>query len=186
MSIDWTAEVVERVRRLYVDEGKSATQTAALMGGEFTKSAIVGKAHRMGWFVDPARWPNSPGRQAEQELRRRVATGTDRIKRPRPAKPPKPPKQIAASKPLPQMGQLAPQVDPIAFRLALRAQCSWPVGPADEEPTSEMLICAAPVDGDCPYCAAHLKLSRSGRKLKPLKLGMFGLAEVGHERRRVA
>jgi hypothetical protein len=167
VSVDWTPEATERVRRLYVEEGQSSRRVAALLGAPFTYSAIVGKAHRMGWFVDPAR-QCKPMALEERALRLRVATRTTRIKRP------KRPSRAAKSTALKPEEPSKP--DPIPFHRALRAQCSWPVGPADEEPTSEMLVCAAPVEGGHPYCAAHLKLSRSGRKLQPLKLGMFGLA----------
>jgi hypothetical protein len=179
MRIDWTPEATEHVRRLYIEEGRSSRQVAALLGAPFTYNAIVGKAHRMGWFIDASR-QCKPTALEERALRLRVATATARIK------PPKPAARAVTKPPAPPKPEEPPKPEPMPFHRALGAQCSWPVGPADEEPTSEMLVCAAPVDGGHPYCAAHLRLSRSGRRLQPLKLGMFGLAEVGHERRRVA
>lgn len=44
---DWTPERVETLRWLW-NAGKTASQIAKLIGGDFTRSAIIGKANRLG------------------------------------------------------------------------------------------------------------------------------------------
>ncbi len=46
----WTPERVETARRLYMDEGRSAGEVAAMIGPGVSRNAIIGKAHRMGWM----------------------------------------------------------------------------------------------------------------------------------------
>lgn len=54
MSFCWTPETLRAARRLYLDEGLSASETARRLGT--TRSSLIGKAHRMGWAEerDPA------------------------------------------------------------------------------------------------------------------------------------
>ncbi len=54
----WTDDRLELARRLYIDEGKSATEVAAILGHGATRNSIIGKAHRMGWMTH-ARQPAS-------------------------------------------------------------------------------------------------------------------------------
>lgn len=45
--IEWTPEVIGKVRRLWVD-GHSATEVARLVGNGLTRSAVLGRIYRMG------------------------------------------------------------------------------------------------------------------------------------------
>lgn len=49
----WSEERTERARHLWVERGWSATQVAKDLGG-LTRSAVIGKASRMGWKRDAA------------------------------------------------------------------------------------------------------------------------------------
>ena len=50
MSFCWTDDVLRAARRLYVEEGLSATESARRLG--VTRSALIGKSHRMGWAAE--------------------------------------------------------------------------------------------------------------------------------------
>ena len=50
MSFCWTDDILRDARRLYVEQGLSATESARRLG--VTRSALIGKAHRMGWAAE--------------------------------------------------------------------------------------------------------------------------------------
>jgi len=58
----WTPERVETARRLYIDEGMSAGEVAAILRHGATRSAVIGKAHRMGWMVNGRKPASKPSR----------------------------------------------------------------------------------------------------------------------------
>lgn len=43
----WTPEREERLKRLWVEEGKSASEIALILGGGLTRNGVIGKVHRM-------------------------------------------------------------------------------------------------------------------------------------------
>ncbi len=49
MNFPWTPENIERCHRLFIEEGRSASETASLLGSRCTRNGVVGKAYRMGW-----------------------------------------------------------------------------------------------------------------------------------------
>jgi len=58
----WDAEREETARRLYIDEGKSASEVARILGHGATRNTIIGKSHRMGWMTG-ARQPAAKPRK---------------------------------------------------------------------------------------------------------------------------
>src|SRR4051812_45908745 len=46
-SLTWTEERMERLKQLW-GEGLSASQIAAELGGDVSRNAVLGKAHRLG------------------------------------------------------------------------------------------------------------------------------------------
>jgi len=59
--LPWTPDREAEAKRLYIDLGQSATDTAAAMGGT-TRNAIIGIAHRRGWLKDHRQAPAAPSR----------------------------------------------------------------------------------------------------------------------------
>lgn len=53
MSIAWTDDIAAEVKRLYLDEDKSAARVASIIGGGVTRAAIIGLATRRGWIKGP-------------------------------------------------------------------------------------------------------------------------------------
>jgi GcrA cell cycle regulator len=135
-------------RRLW-DEGLSATQIAVAVGHGATKSAIVGKAHRMGWPPRPS--PIGRTREEQREARARMPDkphhkGASGAKPKRVRKPvraiPKPPEHV-----------YVPALPTPAFSC-----CQWPLG---DRP--DWRWCDAPAIAGKPYCAQHMARAFVGR-----------------------
>jgi GcrA cell cycle regulator len=148
--MSWTDERVELLRKLW-NEGLSASQVAAELGGGITRNAVIGKIHRLG-LAERAKAPSAP--------------------RPRAAKPPR------AQNPARGHGHLvgnvalafaprahvapAPRLDedvviPMSERVTLlelrESMCRWPMG---DPTTPEFRFCGAKSPtGSGPYCAYH-------------------------------
>lgn len=192
----WTEAKLAECRRLYVVEGRTAEETARLIGAP-SRSSVISKARRSGWMLPESRI-NGRGSCVRQdrcsEERRERENRMQRERRAQAIKPPRPPKAIRpppAPKPdplnptefimvgndggkegrLPRMdGNLPSDSDPIAFRFRPVSRCSWPIGPVEEIATADSSVCGAPVAEEfCPYCPVHVRQSRSGRPLQPLK-----------------
>lgn len=169
----WSDDRIEALKHLW-KEPITCEEIAKRLGG-VTKSAVVGKAHRLG-------------------LPERPRTGP--APRPRPPKPPRPQPVVKAPKPRPPAPAHAPvpapepafaseEVAPFevgsgskpgtperkaAFeviegsaprRLEDRPSggCRWPVG-------AEFLSCSEAVEGERPYCPTHTRLAYQPRSPK--------------------
>lgn len=60
----WTPERLEQARMLYIDQGKSSGEVAAIIGHGATRNAVIGKAHRMGWMATGRKPASKPARIA--------------------------------------------------------------------------------------------------------------------------
>lgn len=163
-SIGWSDDRVDRLKKLW-GEGKSAAQIAGILKGNLTRSAVIGKVHRLGLSEagrakaaapSTARThvrPPKPGQQnrpgavfgavsidnpEETERRRKIAQAENE-------------KRLAA---------MAEPANDTALPLINRSrfQCSWPVG----EPArpAEQMCCGQRVAMDAnraieTYCAKH-------------------------------
>jgi GcrA cell cycle regulator len=128
MSFVWTEDVLRAARRLYMEEGLSASESARRLGT--TSSALIGKAHRMGWAAE-----RDPGLAVANQVRGgRTAARALRPSPPRLAPSPGP---VADSAPRPWL-ERAP------------GQCAFPVSGDGEA----VMSCCAP-SGLRPYCPAH-------------------------------
>jgi GcrA cell cycle regulator len=137
----WTDERVAMLRLLWT-EGWSASQIASkFKGAAFTRSSIIGKAHRLKLAPRKARQPVRP--------RLQHANGVPKPSPPRPKPPPPPPPPGA-----PQMRQLT------FFRLKPQ-HCRWPLG-SWYEPAR--LFCAADKELGEIYCPFHQRLARARKE----------------------
>lgn len=131
MSFVWTSDVVEKARRLYILDGYSAAETARRIGA--SRSAVIGKAHRMGWAED------RPPALAYANLVRANRLGAERD-RPRP---------LSRRPPPADLGE-AETSAPRPWKERAPGQCAWPVAGEGEH----VLSCCAPSGRDS-YCPAH-------------------------------
>lgn len=134
----------------------SAAQIALQLGENLTRSAVVGKLHRMGLTRDSAERRAARADGARQSRRKQRAVEVAQGRRPGPAPP------AFATAPFPEAPacEVVPRLLPI---LALGGHaCRWPY--AGEEGTR---FCGHAVQADSPYCAAHHRRAYTNR-LPPL------------------
>jgi len=130
-TFDWTDAAVDRLRVLW-SEGHTGSHVATLMGGGLTRSAVIGKIHRLG--MSGQRRP----RVAPVRIYKRVRAPVARRAYTPPVKPARPPPRV--------------------FRLTLMDllpwHCRWPQG--ERAPYT---FCGEPRVEDSSYCGPHTRLS---------------------------
>jgi GcrA cell cycle regulator len=153
----WADERVDLLAKLW-NEGLSASQIAAELGGSVTRNAVIGKVHRLGLS----------GRAKAQ------ATATPRTRKPiRPADltaADEPPVQgdtlsVAAAETQPEVS--ADEADlqndvvvPLSERVTImelrESMCRWPLG---DPTTTEFRFCGASAIAGLPYCNHHARVA---------------------------
>lgn len=188
MTFNWTPTAEAEMKRLYVNEGKSASEVAKALGGGCTRNAVIGKAHRLGWMKEHRQKPAAVGLKAPR-VRRDRSTGAI-VQNIAARTPPKPGPQ---NKPAVAFGNIevvnaaetekrrtahrahgekiidgfaAPANDTaIPLMERRRFQCAWPVGEPDR--AADQMCCGLPTDPDAPkttisYCPTHRARASSG------------------------
>jgi GcrA cell cycle regulator len=166
----WTEERVNRLRRLWRD-GWTAARIAAEFGPSISRSAVLGKVHRLGLSADRPRrsgrrqavgCPATEMAAAAGRPGEALAPGSGGSKlrsRPEAASPPRP----AQAADLPSGG--------LGFLDLRRGQCRWPYGP-DRGVTT---FCGRPVSRGA-YCCGHAAVGYSTLgKTQPSLLALAGL-----------
>jgi GcrA cell cycle regulator len=184
MSFLWSDERVELLKALW-NNGLSATQIAAQLGGRVSRSAVCGKAHRIGLsqtaervaLAKSLREPKAPPVKRAPNQNAGLAFGTRR--RPKLPQPKgqgfvlpdfKPgsglEKRMAAAvaNAEAQITFIEPEkafqplagVAPVPFVERSGECCRWPVGGSG----ADMLCCGAKAPAPDPYCRAHMRLSK--------------------------
>lgn len=159
---NWTLERVETLRVLWA-RGLSANQCANELG-HVTRSAVIGKVHRLGL---PARTPRcvDPAEIERRQLAERIrTTNAQRIRRAL-VRGEKPPVLIAAPPPAPFEGSLNLLFGDLRPRSADRVnQCRFPEGDGPE-----FSYCGTDTLPGSSWCAHHRKIvcgPQEGRTFK--------------------
>jgi|SRR5581483_2532140 len=175
---DWTDVRVDRLKELN-DQGYSSAQIARELGG-VSRSAVIGKLHRLGLQKSLPSNPHGVARSAKAALVEQSArshtptTGGHPWRNPGPPKAPKIPKAVqqeAVVLPKPANAQAQPKT---IFDIG-RCECRWALGKLFDPVSADTLFCAEPVTwhltGDpSPFCAKHYKRAydiKDGRRAKP-------------------
>jgi GcrA cell cycle regulator len=137
----WTAERIELTLQLW-RAGSSASQIAEVLGG-VTRSAVLGKLHRLG--VSNRGAPTVIVRSKRKEPRER------------PPRDPKPPAFAREAKPL-IIPAMPPDSRPIQFPRATMTGCSWPLW-IESTPADKRLCCGAPLNAKSGYCQTHYEIA---------------------------
>jgi len=144
--VEWTEEVKEELRRRWL-VGESGAAIGRHLGA--SKSAVIGKAHRMGLPERPS--PIIEGAQPKRDRRRVPVPQGSTLP---------PMRQEAAPKPGQPAPRAAPKVPAKAAHVPLYgrvALCCWPIGAPG---TREFRFCdISPVVPGKPYCAEHCSLA---------------------------
>ncbi len=161
--MDWTNEVIERLRSLWA-EGHSTAEIGRRLG--VSKNAIVGKAHRL--MLPPRPSPIRRGMVAQAPKRvppRALGPTLPSLDAPPaavragPAKPKAAPAGDRASSfraPPPMTESAASELRAVVRGSGRRVACCWPSG---EPGTKSFRFCDAVSVAGKPYCAAHVSLA---------------------------
>jgi GcrA cell cycle regulator len=153
--MEWNEERIETLTKLWRD-GYSASQVAQQLGS-VSRSAVIGKVHRLGLAGrDAPSRPSSPGGRPAKI--RATAGGVIRTPSPRPARPARPAQ--------PSVPAAAFIVAPTATIVTLTEHgCRWPIGEPDE---SDFGFCGRLKAKGAVYCIGHAPMA-TRRREAPMK-----------------
>lgn len=179
----WSTERLETAKRLYIVEGKSAAETARIMGRGLTRNAIIGVSNRQGWLKEQ-RLPASKPARAPRYIKAPKPLPADRKPRERaPVAAADRSWQTPVSTPGIQRAQRSYGQSAVAFvesgagvespnaRPFLEATrgCKWPIGQG-----ATLSYCCNPLAGGDgvgrTYCAGHVAVAvdaKPSRNLRP-------------------
>jgi GcrA cell cycle regulator len=149
--LEWNEERIEALTKMW-REGLSASQVARQLGG-VSRSAVIGKVHRLGIAGRDA--PARPLGGRPPNRIRATAGGTRRPQTPRA------PREHIVSIP-----RVAFEVGPTATIYTLTAHaCRWPIGEPD---MADFGFCGRIRSGHPSYCAGHAPMA-TRRRDAPMK-----------------
>lgn len=160
----WTPERVDMLKKLWTEDGLSATQIEQRMGGT-SRNAVLGKLLRLGLL----------GKSTSRRTHTRRSTKQNRAASPSPKTPPAAPRQSPPG-PQPDVDAGQPFFEPdeeprIEFEelvipenerqsiLSIRnGMCRWPIGDPGEP---DFHLCGKPSEG--VYCTFHSSIAFAGK-----------------------
>ena len=140
MVFAWTQEAIAELTQRWTVKGESSGQIAKAMGGKLSRSAVIGKLHRLGI-------------QGNRTVR---------------PEPPKVRLEAARQPPMPYVSKLAEAPGPRSASLLWLPGlgCKFPVGTALPGRADELLFCGEQRERGESYCTRHANICRPGRKLR--------------------
>lgn len=159
----WTEKEVEKLKKLWVNDGMSASQIAARIGGGVTRNAVIAKVHRLG--LSGRSQATSASRSASAKLSTRGNAERARKNghaRPFPTK--QKPHHIKGT-PLPADpdGHKIPKRQRKTIQTLESDSCRWPVGDPKE---SDFYFCGGKAIPTLPYCVDHARRAFETPKAK--------------------
>jgi GcrA cell cycle regulator len=151
LSVDWNEERIEALTKMW-REGLSASQVAQQLGG-VSRSAVIGKVHRLGIAGRDA-----PTRPLGGRPSTRVRASAGGVRRAHSARTP--------GEPVISIPRVAFEVGPTATIHTLTSHaCRWPIGEPEE---SGFGFCGRLRSGHQSYCAGHAPMA-TRRRDTPMK-----------------
>ncbi|HZZ62495.1 MAG TPA: GcrA family cell cycle regulator [Roseiarcus sp.] len=155
----WTEETIEVLKRLAL-EGRSARVIAEALGAP-SRSAVIGKANRVGIKLNGGGSGAAPGGRPARSERPRASTAPrsktvscKQAPAPAPAREPRKPKWIFAGAEVGEMRR-------IGFDEIRELDCRWPLG----DPLSEdFAYCGLQPAPGRSYCAGHCRMAYQAPK----------------------
>lgn len=143
----WTAARIARLKALW-KEGRTAAAISLDLGAGISRSAVLGKVHRMGLSSD-RKAPSAPATPSERQQQRPASQKV------RPIRPPQDRNTAGKSARPPA----APPLRGTRTILTVgRTDCRWPLGDPHRPGFS---LCGCPVSRGA-YCEAHASMAYSG------------------------
>jgi GcrA cell cycle regulator len=171
--MEWPSDKVEILRNMTVEGTASASEIAAVLGPEFTRSAVCGKASRLGLKIRAVERKLSAEARARKNERKRAArqaaanerrvvvrrAGNTAVKCPEIIR------YVPPSEPALPPPEIAPRGAGPAHVALTFDSCRWPHGHADDD---DFCFCMAPISNPYdtvqpPYCDWHILKAASSR-----------------------
>ena len=183
---EWTPATVARLFDLW-KEGHSGSVIAEKMGGALTRSAVIGKLHRLGYT---AAHPDAPARTKDmisaRGTRTRIAGGGHGGKRVAGGVVTAPIKRQPMAKLMTSAAIFPIQMNPTPFLDLASDQCRFALDDINAPATAETLFCGAKQRDGSSYCEHHharcqtpykrQKTSKDRRKITARDRFVFGVA----------
>lgn len=144
----WTADDIDALRRMWLEEGLSATQIAMRLGSGRTRNAVLGKLHREGLCLSPER------AQARESNRVRYQRARSR-RSPRTPRPMTPLQKMIAANPV---FDRPDDIARVSFLDLEEKHCRFIPGNPREIKTNEPQYCGLPKVDGLSYCEGHSRL----------------------------
>jgi GcrA cell cycle regulator len=159
---DWTVERVETLKRLWRD-GLSASQIAAEFRGAVSRSAVIGKVHRLNLatrdkkisarkpgYVPRERKERAPAFRQPRIARSAATAATNERTKHQRMEDAARMRDIFASETGPANGG-------VTFAALAKNHCRWPLG--DPSNLDTFRFCGEAKAGDGPYCECHRQMN---------------------------
>lgn len=138
----WTDEMVNTLKQLW-RQGKSASEIAAVLPGDVSRNAVVGKVHRLK-LDKRAKSPGKPHSNKGQPKANAIVAKKVRLQS----------QPVFETAPLPEE-DLGNDVTNLIGLMALTDEtCRWPIG---DPLLPGFGFCGAQTQADSPYCPFHTK-----------------------------
>src|SRR4051794_14663926 len=161
--MSWTDERVELLKKLW-NQGLSASQIAAELGGGVTRNAVIGKVHRLGLSgrakapAPAAARPRKATRAPSHPMSHVSTTTSVRGNLALSSKPAASPQAMVyiAPTPRPEIEVVVPMSERVTIMELRESMCRWPHG----DPTSpDFRFCGAKSPTGTPYCGYHSQIA---------------------------
>lgn len=153
--MNWTDERVELLKKLWTEDGLTASQIAQQLGGGITRNAVIGKVHRLGLSgraktVSQAPRVARPKQRSTSNVQRTVTRpvsfGSTALKIEAEVE-----LEVVAT-PAVMISFPAPTNEKVNIMQLGYRTCRWPVG---DPVASDFGFCGAESSGEKPYCPYH-------------------------------
>jgi len=155
VGLTWTKERIELLTKLWT-EGLSASQIAAELGGDVSRNAVLGKAHRLGLAQSGGKGGSTPRpRKPTRSLEPAPVAETSPENSPEPTR--MIPTQPAAPADIPLRSDVVvPQAEGVTIMELREFMCRWPLG---DPTTPEFRYCGIQAVMGLPYCPYHAQIA---------------------------
>lgn len=155
----WTPEKVEQLKKLWTEDGLTASQIAQQLGGGITRNAVIGKVHRLGLSGRAktvsqaprvARPKQKTTTHVQRTMSRPINFGATALKMEAEIE------VDVIAQPAVMIPFPAPTNEKVAITELGFRTCRWPIG---DPVASDFGFCGAEGSAERPYCPYHCAIA---------------------------
>lgn len=156
--LEWNEGQEARLRELF-EAGLSFAQIARAIGGHTTRSAMIGKARRLGLHRD-----EPDHKPLEEPKPRRLGSKIDQVAKTPPLSPESPPLESRPTTAVDAPAACSGAV--VTLETVSSGTCRWPIGDPHEQ---DFHFCGLQPKHGKPYCEAHCRQAYTPASLRPVR-----------------